>query len=232
MPNSKIENVQKIAFFDVDETIINRKSMFDFLRFYLERKRGYLGKVQYQMYWSMCKVLAKLGVSRDKINSLYYRLYRGESYQQLMLKGHEWYVQRKQQKDFFIQPSVDRLIKLNNDGYDIVFISGSFRPCLEPLAQALNVNTILCAELIVNDDVISGQLSQQAIGNNKARLIHSLLTTTGVDPKDCYAFGDHISDLAMLKMVGHPIVVANCPELIDIAEQNHWEQIKYIKEPV
>lgn len=232
MPKHKSENVQKMAFFDVDETVISSKSMFDFMRFYLERKSGYLGKVQYQIYWSTCKALARLGVSRDSINSLYYRLYRGESYQQLMLIGQAWYAQRKQQKDFFIQPSVDRLMKLKNDGYDIVFVSGSFRPCLEPLAQALNVNTILCTELIVNDGVVSGQLSQQAIGNNKARLINSLLDATGVDPKDCYAFGDHISDLAMLKMVGHPIVVANCPELIDIAEHNHWEQIKYIKEPV
>lgn len=232
MPKHKSENVQKMAFFDVDETVISSKSMFDFMRFYLERKKGYLGKVQYQIYWSMCQSLAKLGVSRDNINTLYYRIYRGDNYKQLMLIGQQWYEQRQQQEHFFIQPSVDRLMQLRNAGYEIVFVSGSFRPCLEPIAKALNVNTILCAELIVNDGVVSGQLSQQAIGNNKARLICSLLRTTGVDPKDCYAFGDHISDLAMLKMVGHPIVVANCPELIDIAEYYHWEQIKYTKEAI
>lgn len=77
------------AFFDVDETLINVKSMFSFLEFYL-RKRGE-PEATYGRLSAELRHSAGLGVPRKDINRHYYRFYAGHSAQQLARAGREWF---------------------------------------------------------------------------------------------------------------------------------------------
>lgn len=214
-----------IAFFDVDETLINTKSMFDFLRYYLRKKRKYTGSLTYNVIWKMTKYLSWLGVNRITINALYYRLYKGINYQELMQCGELWYLEKKRDRTFLLAPVITRLLSMKHQGYDIVFVSGSFKPCLTPLAMELGVKKILCTELEILNDVISGKLQQQAIGKHKAMLVQQYINSKKVNKDHCYAFGDHISDLPMLELVGNPVVIPRCKELINIAKTKHWKLI-------
>jgi HAD superfamily hydrolase (TIGR01490 family) len=227
MVDLSLDNKNKVAFFDVDETIINTKSMFDFMKFFLEFKNGKIGLIQFSLYFSMLKFLAFLGFGRKAINRLYYRLYKGENYKFLNEVGERWYESRKFDSVFFIQPVIKRLRDLKSQGYEVVFVSGSFRACLDPLAKDLNVQTILCAELEVSEGGVTGRMIQQCIGDDKAMLIKKLVESRNARLSDCFAFGDHISDFPMLNAVGHPVVVPNCKALIEIADHNKWEKINY-----
>lgn len=223
MADVSLDDKRLIAFFDVDETLINSKSMFDFMQFFLKSKKGKVGVIQFKFYKSVLKSLAFLGLGREKVNKFYYQLYRGEKYKDLMEIGEEWYEARKTKPSFFMQPAIDRLQELKKSGYEIAFVSGSFRPCLEPLARDLNIKTILCGELELVDGKITGRMTQQCIGEHKAKLVKRLARSRNVRLKDCFAFGDHVSDFPMLNVVGHPIVVPNCKALIEIADRNKWE---------
>jgi HAD superfamily hydrolase (TIGR01490 family) len=221
-----IINVEgSIAFFDVDETLIRRKSMFDFMLYFFKKKNGWFGVLQCKLYWRVLKIISLFGGSRNTVNRLYYRFYKGSSYVDLIEIGKQWYDQQKSEPSFFVKEVVDRLFELSNKGYKIVFVSGSFRPCLDPLANELNVKIVLCSELEVKRGVVTGYLKQQAIGSDKATLVRNEINKSSADSKNCYAFGDHLSDLPMLEEVGKPVVVHNCKDLIKVANKNNWEQI-------
>lgn len=215
----------KIAFFDVDETIINCKSMFDFQEFYYVKKYGYTGKIIAKLYWKIVQLLAYIKVYRTKINTFYYWLYKGKRYQDIKDIGVQWYKERKCINAFFRKESLQLIDNLRTRGYSIVFVSGSFRPCLEPIGEELNAVHILCAELEVKNDIVTGHLTQKAIGKYKQELVSSYLSERNISPMDCYAVGDHISDFDMLNLVGNPIVVQNCQQLVTIAKQNKWQII-------
>lgn len=218
-------NLPSIAFFDVDETLINSKSMFSFLKFYLIKTHPLSGNARFSIVWKLVKLMALIGVKRENINRLYYRIYAGESYQKLQKLGLEWYRSASTSKDFYLTNTVNRLKDLKNTGVHIVLVSGSFRPCLEPIAAYLGANAILCGELEVVNDQITGKMTQQAIGQHKSILSQKMMRELSVLPENCYAFGDHISDLDLLSSVGNPVVVKNCDALFEQAKKNHWEII-------
>lgn len=217
--------VNKAAFFDVDETLINCKSMFDFQEYYLQKKYGRLGKLFFKSSWKVIKTLASMKVDRVKINAFYYRLYKNQSYQSILDIGENWYKHRKIQSDFFKDESLALMKNLQDDGFKIVFVSGSFQACLEPIRRDLDADEVLCAELEVSQGKITGRLSQRAIGKYKAELVREYLIKNDINSDDCYAVGDHISDLDMLSMVGNPIVVRNCEQLERVAIQENWQLI-------
>ncbi|MGR5299146.1 HAD family hydrolase [Vibrio mediterranei] len=217
--------VSKVAFFDVDETLINCKSMFDFQEYYLQKKHGRLGKLFFQLYWKIIKILASMKVDRVKINAFYYRLYKNQSYQSILDVGESWYNYRRNKRGFFKDETITLMKNLQGDGFKIVFVSGSFQACLEPIRRELDADEILCAELELSQGKITGRLSQRAIGKYKADLVHKYLIKNKINSDNCYAVGDHISDLDMLSIVGNPIVVRNCEKLEKIAIQENWQII-------
>ena len=72
--------------------------------------------------------------------------------------------------------------------------------------------------------VFSGELSQPAtIGSGKALAIRSFLGQQRGAPEHClFAYGDHYSDLAMLQLARHPVVVAGDADLERYAREHHW----------
>lgn len=47
---------------------------------------------------------------------------------------------------------------------------------------------------------------------NKGKAVKTLLDSFAVDSKDAWAFGDNFNDEAMLRAVGHPILMGNAPK--------------------
>lgn len=218
--------VEKVAFFDVDETIINCKSMFDFQQFFLIKKYGFIGKILFILSWKIIKILSVIGVDRVKINAIYYKFYKGKKYDLLMEMGLDWFNSRKNMKDFFKEETLELINNLQSEGVKIFFISGSFKPCLEPIRYSLNADEILCAELETRNGYVTGRLIQKAIGKSKAKLVNEYLIKNNISSDDCYAVGDHISDLDMLSLVGNPVVVRNCELLEKEAKINNWKIIE------
>jgi phosphoserine phosphatase len=53
--------------------------------------------------------------------------------------------------------------------------------------------------------------------------MRSLAQEEGIDLQASYAYSDSITDLPMLEVVGHPVVVNPDAELAAIAEERGWE---------
>jgi phosphoserine phosphatase len=79
----------------------------------------------------------------------------------------------------------------------------------------------------VSDGVYTGEPTGLFIyGPDKARAIARLAVERGFDLSECYAYSDSASDLPMLRLVGHPVVVNPDRELLRVARQEGWQVLR------
>ncbi|MEV0522472.1 HAD family hydrolase [Streptomyces sp. NPDC050439] len=211
------------AFFDVDETLISVNSMSRFLRHHWRtagRPRPALDEAVRGL-----RALAARGASRSELTRAYYRLYAGCDAQELAAQGRAWFAAEVRVGDLFLTATVAALRKHRRRGDTVVLVSGSFAPCLDPVVEWLGADELLCARPESVGGILTGKLDVAMVGEEKAAAVRALLRARGIPAARCHAYGDHASDLAMLRAVGHPVVVGADPLLIRHAEEHGWRRI-------
>lgn len=79
----------------------------------------------------------------------------------------------------------------------------------------------------VSDGVYTGEPTGLFIyGPEKAKAIERLATERGFDLSESYAYSDSASDLPMLELVGHPVVVNPDRDLLRIARERRWHVLR------
>ncbi|MFZ6047783.1 HAD family hydrolase [Pseudomonas sp. CR3202] len=213
------------AFFDVDETIISLKSMFDFFPFWCGRKNDQKLCRRFQAAFAQARAE---GLSREELNRLYYRFFHGVSLQVLEVAGREWFEDRFcVSRPPYIEHVVAQLKVHQRSGDIPVFVSGSMLPLLEPLARALNVEHCLCTKLQVDTDGrLTGEIDlPQTIGQGKVEAIASFLQQENGLAQNCFGYGDDISDSPMLEAVGNAVAIGDDGELIALASVRGWKRL-------
>lgn len=218
----------RYAFFDVDETLIDLKSMFSFRRYYFHRRFGpVVGRFA---EWSAQRRLQRLlesGCDRSEVNRAFFREFTDHTSSQLAAAARVWFAQVSRQDGFYIRPAVNALRAHQASGVEPVFISGSSVEILQPLADALGVRHVLANRLVSRHGRYTGELlSPQTIGIGKKVAVLDFLARNGADAAACYGYGDHISDLPLLEAVGHPSVVARDPALVRAANERGWPVLR------
>ena len=218
------------VFFDVDETLINVKSMFDFLKYFFQSEAGKistLGTWKYFLFFYKLKILSKLGVDRSRINKLYYLAYKNKSWDHIKNCGSVWFQEKIDSKGFLKDTVIRELKEHKKNGAGIVLVSGSFSACLDPLKDYLEADYCLCTKLEIIDDICTGYVIQpQTIGKGKVEAIRLFLKQCGFsDLQSCFAYGDHISDVPMMEIVGNPVVVINTKEFEMYAKSRGWRML-------
>ncbi len=211
------------AFFDVDETIITTKSMFDFYDFWCRENNKH---EELERYMTHFRSEVKKGTCREQLNKDYYRQFAGVSYKKLESAGEKWF-SAKIYSSFFISSAVALLKKHKAKNMPVVFVSGSMRPVLSPVAKYLGVTDILCAPLKITDKGnLTGEIGfPQTIGRGKMEALIQFCGQRKIHPDDCYAYGDDLSDIPMLESVGHPVCVGKSTELALYAKEKRWPVI-------
>ncbi|MFG2647079.1 HAD family hydrolase [Streptomyces sp. NPDC048436] len=196
-----------VAFFDVDETLLTFKSMFRFLAHHLAA-RG-LPPERYLRAEAELRARAAAGAARSDTNRDYYLQYAGQPVREVMRHGREWFAGELAGGGALHAPVVAALERHRGAGALTVLVSGSFVPCLEPVRELLGADLLLCSEPEQAEGHYSGHLETPMIGEEKAYAALKLLAGRGVTPSEAAAYGDHASDLALLKAVGHPVAVGD-----------------------
>jgi HAD superfamily hydrolase (TIGR01490 family) len=117
-------------------------------------------------------------------------------------------------------------------GRRVVLLSAGIDVVLAPLAEALGAE-LLAQRLVAIGDRFTGayrsyaQLrdDEAAMGQagRKAAVLARYAAETGIDLRASCAYGDSVNDLAMLEIVGMPIVVRPDPRLARIAGARGWD---------
>ena len=117
-------------------------------------------------------------------------------------------------------------------GRRLVLVSGGLDVVLAPLAEALGAE-LLAQRLVATGDRLTGEYQSYAVlgeqesavsqAARKAAALARYAETTGIDLRASVAYGDSVNDVAMLEMVGTPIVVRPDRRLARIANERGWD---------
>ncbi|WP_281559338.1 HAD-IB family hydrolase [Thalassomonas sp. RHCl1] len=203
-----LDTSKPCAFFDVDNTLISIKSMFSFLNYLQQETKLIPQQVMDEMQVQLKQMFAAKE-RRENINAHYYRVFAGVSVTELAELGRKWYRQVADKADFFHPHALAKLRQHQREGYNLVFVSGSGLAMLQPLAEALGVNTVLCAPQEQMEGRYTGKLvDQPCIGEGKAHYIRRYLRLFTDVAASSVAYGDDISDFPMLATVGRGYLVS------------------------
>lgn len=214
--------MKNYAFFDLDGTLIKIKSMMSFLHYCCSRQ---LVAHEFNSALSLLERHYKNGASREQLNIAYYRLYRGGRWDEIVAAGVRWF-DTLDLSDVFYSNVVARLREHQLQGDEVVIVSGSFEPCVAPMAKYLDITQTLITEPEVKSGKMTGELKQQAIGTGKVEAMDRFLKHTRADASCCYAYGDDVSDMPMLSFVGNASVVGTSTALIAEGAKRGWECIE------
>lgn len=195
---------QVIVFCDVDETLINCKSLLDFAAFMRRPLDAAAARASLET------------PARDAANVRYYASLAGESARQIAVEALAWYTWRSRDPRFFIDSTRAELTRHRAAGAHIVLVSGSMPALLRPIADAVGAHHVLCSCPEVQAGKLTGRLvGPPVIGEGKREAVRRLLAQyPDTRPEDCVGYGDHVSDAPMLEEVGRPVIVGGDPGLI------------------
>jgi HAD superfamily hydrolase (TIGR01490 family) len=214
---------RRAAFFDVDETLIVVASLSRFLRHHFAA----IGRPSsaYREVVEDLRDLAGKGLPRAELIRAYYRNYAGQRTAEVSAQGREWFERERRSGEFFLPAAVRAFSGHRRDGDLTVLVSGSFAACLDPIAEWLGAELVFGAQLETADDLYTGGVTITMIGPDKAEVARSVLRDHGIPPRDSHAYGDHPSDLPLLRTVGHPAVIGDDPVLAVHAIAGSWPRL-------
>lgn len=213
---------RRAAFFDVDETLLDNTSMFGFLEYHLQA-RGQAE--QYLVIRAALRELAARGIGRVERNRVFHRYLRDHPVAQVADHGRAWFAAELATGGVFKPAVLDRLRAHQQANDLVVLVSGSFPACLEPLAREVAVTMLLCTQPRLADGCYTGEVEDPMIGEAKAVAGRDLARRHGICLRTSFGYGDHVSDLPLLELLGHPVVVGNDPEMVEHAELRGWERL-------
>ncbi len=213
------------AFFDFDETLLQVESGRLGMQWLWDRRLvpiGYILKIIVAAFFYRQHLLSEERMV--KLLLTYYKNKRLVVFQKGATDFYQAYL-----KPYLAPAIVARVQDHKTQGHVLVLISGSIRYMLEPVAEDLGFDHLLCTDLEVNSD---GRLTGKSDGPvcvnlNKKKLTLELAQNIGLDLEKSYAYGNHPSDLPLLEIVGHPHAVAPNRILKKIAQQRSWPILSY-----
>ncbi|MBC2902831.1 HAD family hydrolase [Streptomyces cupreus] len=208
------------AFFDVDGTVINVTSMFRFLEFRLAAEGHPPSAYRYER--QRLKAMTAAGVPRTETNRAYFASYAGADVRAIAALAEEWFRTELDRGALFNEHVVAALRRHQREGDLVVLVSGSFRACLAPIARHLDADIVVCSDPETAHGTYTGHVERPMIGEAKAEAVRTLSTTGRLDLPASTSYGDHISDLPLLRMTGRAVVVGDDPEMREQARRHGW----------
>ncbi|TKD18407.1 HAD-IB family hydrolase [Rhodobacter capsulatus] len=214
------------AFFDVDETLVAEKTMFTILAQIGHHLPGYDARA----HAAATVQLRRDGADRARVNRFFYSGLKGLEASLVRAVAQDYVAARLAEnatRPFLIEGAVAHMQALARRGVAPVFVSGSARWFVEPIARALAVPHVLATELAVDDGGrLTGALAGDCmIGPGKRRAVETFLQRQDTDAGACFGLGDHPSDVDFLSLLGHPAFVAGNEDAEAIARRNGWPLI-------
>jgi HAD superfamily hydrolase (TIGR01490 family) len=210
------------AFYDVDGTLIRANVVHAFAYYALNQASilGTIAKtlktaVSLPMFWAADKV------SRKAMNELFYRSYKGQSEDRLVVLAEELFddvIKRT------IYPGARDLVdESRRAGCRQVLVSGGLDFTLRPLASYLGVDDLIANRLEFDGGYATGKLEKPFVaGATKALLMRDFAKEHDIDLAESYAYSDSYSDYAMLTVVGRPTAVNPDLRLRALARSYDW----------
>ncbi len=213
------------AFYDLDGTLI-RTNLVHVLGFHAKNDQGLLRSLR-----STAATLAALPLfmvtdlySRKVFNDLFFKWYRGQSYDRLRYLSEGLFENVIRPAIF---PGTRALIEQSRRrGLRQVVVTGALEVSILPLLRELGITEYAANRLEIESGRATGRLSPPVMASaSKALWIREYAEREGLSLNDSYAYADSMSDLPMLSVVGHPTAANPDSRLRVTARRHDWPVI-------
>jgi HAD superfamily hydrolase (TIGR01490 family) len=211
------------AFFDVDRTLVWPRSMEQIFIHFLIRRR-YLRASDLARFLGF--MARNLGTSQPGLMHTNKPHFKNKDPLELERLAAECFHMR-------IKPRVslagrEAVREHHRQGHLVVLVTGSLKPLAEQIRQELGADLAVATRLEIRGGTLSGALAnRRPYGPEKARLVQELALTHNLDLSSSYAYGDHHSDLDLLRAVGNPRAVNPNQGLRNAAHKYGWPILKF-----
>jgi len=125
------------------------------------------------------------------------------------------------------------LVRAHQDqGHQVVIISNAPEFMIAPVARALQVQDFIGTRLEIKDGTFTGKLVKPlCYGKGKRDYAVSWAAQQSIDLKTAYFYTDSRFDLALLRVVGHPVATNPDVRLRRLARRNGWPIMDFARVP-
>ncbi len=207
------------AFFDMDKTLIaeNSGSLYMKRRYETgeitatELAKGFGAYLQYKL-----GVLDIAAWTREMMKE-----FEGRAVAEIQRESEEWLV------DLLIEslyPEARTIVEEHQDKDHVVaIVSGSTNFVVAPLARYLGIDHILTTRLEEKEGRFTGRVVEPVcFEEGKIHWLRELVADQDIDLARSWFYTDSITDVPLLEMVGHPVVVNPDPRLYRQAARRGW----------
>ncbi len=127
-----------------------------------------------------------------------------------------------------LRPEVAEALRQHQaEGHRVILVSGAFEELLACIGERLGVQHVVGTRLEIKRGRYSGRAIRACFGQDKVIFLTELLDKNNLvaDLSQSFAYGDSISDVPVLELVGNPVVVYPDDELWEYASQRGWRII-------
>lgn len=124
---------------------------------------------------------------------------------------------------------LDAVYAHQDAGRATFIVSAAGNGVVESLAAVLGMDGGIGTRYEVGEDgTFTGRFDGPFVyGPGKVEAMEAFAAEHGIDLAASYAYSDSISDLPMLRAVGHPVVVNPDPPLAEIAREEGWQTMRF-----
>ncbi len=181
--------MRKIAVFDLDDTLVNVNTTFDFIGYFLWRR----SKIRYAFFLIFRELKFIFDFRKKSLNLL-----EGFSREDLR-KGTEDFFEYS--KKYLNNEIVEKSILLQEKGYKTLLISGTIDCTAEVFARKLGFDNWKSSELDFINNRCTGVLKKDLLGK-KQEIFAEKEWKKNIDFDKSFCFSDNKSDVELLKLFG------------------------------
>lgn len=216
----------RVAIFDFDGTLYPQETytvMMNYLKEHPVHSSKYkkFYKALMKPYLAYKMKLYPEGKMKAKSMQLYLNALKDLSQEEL----EEYFIEMSNgmSKDLN-QTVVERLKKHLIDGDHVLVVSGAFTTMLNEVTKEYAVHQVIGTEIPYSNGSLDTEKEIFHIqGIRKNMMIDQALDGYDIDWENSTAYGDSISDISVLELVGNPVAVRPENRLRSIAEERKWE---------
>jgi HAD superfamily hydrolase (TIGR01490 family) len=216
------------AFFDLDKTLMEGSSAFQFGR--AAYRRGMMSRRQLARdVWANIKFRLE-GSDDDKIDALRDRIFESIAGQRVVDLARLTPEVLAGVLPRLYQQMLHVAWEHQDAGRPVFIVTAASQEMAEMLAHVLNFDGGIGSRSEVRDGIYTGRPAGPfTYREGKAEAIREVAAERGIDLAESYAYSDSESDLPMMRAVGHPVAVNPDAALQRVAREEGWQVMRFDK---
>jgi HAD superfamily hydrolase (TIGR01490 family) len=216
------------AFFDLDKTLMEGSSAFQFGR--AAYRRGMMSRRQLARdVWANIKFRLE-GSDDDKIDALRDRIFESIAGQRVVDLARLTPEVLAGVLPRLYQQMLHVAWEHQDAGRPVFIVTAASQEMAEMLAHVLHFDGGIGSRSEVRDGIYTGRPAGPfTYREGKAEAIRQVAAERGIDLAESYAYSDSESDLPMMHAVGHPVAVNPDAALQRVAREEGWQVMRFDK---